>query len=130
MHDPLSAYRDAFNRRDLEAALSLFTARALFEMPLLGQRLIGKAEIALGLRRIFEISEFAELELSREKRTRRVCIAEGRLRAKLYRDSIALEIPLALSLEASQGSIARLSTYLDARRYRPWADGPLLARAS
>ena len=123
----MNAYRDAFNRRDLEATLSLFAAHALFEMPLLGQRLFGKAEIAAGLHRIFEITEFAELRFLREKRSQGVRIAEGQLRTKLHRDAREVEIPLAVVLESRRGSIARLSTYLDARPFRLWADGPLLA---
>jgi ketosteroid isomerase-like protein len=126
MENPLSAYREAFNRRDLEAAASLFAAHALFEMPLLGQRLCGRAEIAAGLRRMFELTEFAELRFSREKHSKAVRIAEGRLRAKLRRDTGEVEIPLAMVLETQRGSIARLSTYLDARPFRLWADGPLL----
>src|SRR5579862_7061356 len=109
MENPMNAYRDAFNRRDLEATLSLFAAHALFEMPLLGQRLFGKAEIAAGLHRIFEITEFAELRFLREKRSQGVRIAEGQLRTKLHRDAREVEIPLAVVLESRRGSIARLS---------------------
>jgi hypothetical protein len=129
MENPMGAYRDAFNRRDLGATVDLFAARALYEMPLLGQRLFGKAEITAGLRRIFAITEFAGLSFSREKHTKRIRIAEGRLHAKLHRDTHAVEIPLAVVLESQRGAIVRLSTYLDARPYRLWADGPLLTPA-
>jgi ketosteroid isomerase-like protein len=124
---PLHAYREAFNRRDLTAALMLFAEHAVFEMPLLGQRLFGKQEIAVGLQRIFEVTESAQIQFSGAKQSQNVAIAEGRLLAKLHRDTRAVDIPLAIVLETRQDDILRLSTYLDARPYRLWADGPLFA---
>jgi ketosteroid isomerase-like protein len=123
----LHAYREAFNKRDLAAALMLFAEHAVFEMPLLGQRLFGKREIAVGLQRIFDVTESAHIQLSGAKESPNVVIAEGRLQAKLHRDTHAVEIPLAIVLETRQNDIMRLSTYLDARPYRLWADGPLFA---
>jgi len=125
----LNAYRDAFNGRDLTAALMLFAEHAVFEMPLLGQRLFGKREIAIGLQRIFEVTESAQIQLSGAKESENIVIAEGRLRAKLHRDAHAADIPLAVVLEARQIDIVRLSTYLDARPYRLWTDGTLFASA-
>lgn len=125
----LNAYQDAFNRRDLTSALSLFAEHAVFALPLLGQRLLGKREIAVGLRRIFEVTESAQLQLSGAKESQNVVFAEGRLQAKLHRDAHAVEIPLAVVLEANQSDIVRLSTYLDARPYRLWTDGTLFAPA-
>jgi ketosteroid isomerase-like protein len=125
----LNAYRDAFNRRDLTGALMLFDEQALFEMPLLGQRLVGKREIAVGLERMFEVTGSAQMQLWSAKESGRLVIAEGRLQAKLHRDMHAVEIPFAVVLEAQQDHIMRLSTYLDARPYRLWADGPLFASA-
>src|ERR1700726_1932892 len=90
----LHAYREAFNRRDLTAALMLFAEHAVFEMPLLGQRLFGKREIAIGLQRIFEVTESAQIQLSGAKESQNIIIAEGRLQAKLHRDSHAVKIPL------------------------------------
>ena len=125
----LNAYRDAFNKRDLTAALMLFAEHAVFEMPLLGQRLFGKREIAIGLQRIFEVTESAQIQLSGAKESQNIVIAEGRLKAKLHRDAHAVEIPLAVVLEAQRNDITRLSTYLDARPYRLWTDGALFASA-
>jgi ketosteroid isomerase-like protein len=125
----LTAYRDAFNRRDSRAALELFSEHAVFDIPLLGQRLFGKREIAVGLDRIFEVTESADIQFSSTKEIAKLSVAEGRLRAKLHRDAHAVEIPLAVVLEAQQNDIVRLSTYLDARPYRLWADGPLFASA-
>lgn len=123
----LNAYRDAFNGRDLAAALRLFAEHAVFEMPLLGQRLFGRREIAAGLERIFEVTQSAEIRLSGAKQSQHLVIAEGRLQAKLHRDAHAVEMPLAVVLEARQERIVRLSTYLDARPHRLWADGTLFA---
>ena len=123
----LNAFRDAFNRRDLPAALMLFAEHAVFEMPLLGQRLFGKREIAIGLQRIFEVTESAQIQLSGVKESQNLIIAEGRLQAKLHRDAHAVDIPLAVVLETQQNDIMRLSTYLDARPYRLWTDGTLFA---
>ena len=129
MQAQLNAYRDAFNGRDLAAVLTLFGEQALFEMPLLGQRLVGKREIAAGLNRIYEVTESIRLEVSKTKMTDRLVIAEGWLRARLYRDPQPVEIPLAVVLESTQQHIMRLSNYLDARPYRLWADGTLFAAA-
>jgi ketosteroid isomerase-like protein len=129
MQAQLNAYRDAFNGRDATAVLALFGEQALFEMPLLGQRLIGKREIAAGLNRIYEVTESVHLDLSKTKLSGNLVIAEGQLRAKLHRDSQPVAIPLAVVLESTQQHIMRLSHYLDARPYRLWADGTLFAPA-
>jgi hypothetical protein len=38
-------------------------------------------------------------------------------------------MPLALVMATEDGLISRLSTYLDARPYRLWSDGPIFAAA-
>lgn len=123
----LDAYCQAFNSRSLEGALALFADHAVFELPLLGQRLFGKPEIAAGLERIFAVTESAQLSVTATAESQRVLIAEGQLEAKLHRDAKAVEIAAAITLEAPDGKIARLSTYLDARPYRLWSDGPIFA---
>lgn len=127
LHAQLDSYCKAFNDRSLGATLSLFSEHALFEMPLLGQRLLGKGEIGAGLRRIFDVTEFAALTLSGFKESQWVIIAEGQLVAKLRRDSLPVTIPLAISLQPQDGRISRLSIYLDARPHRLWTDGPIFA---
>jgi len=125
----LDAFCNAFNDRSLDGALALFADHGLFEMPLLGQRLFGKAEIEAGLRRIFVVTATARLAFSDVTASECVLIAEGELRAKLHRDSGLVAMPAAVTLEARDGKIARLSTYLDARPYRLWSDGPIFATA-
>ncbi len=126
----LDAYCQAFNARSLDKTLSLFADHALYEMPLLGQRLFGRGEIAQGLQRIFDLTENAKFEFSDAAESDRVLIAEGKLKAKLHRDNAPVAMTAAITLEARDGKIARLSTYLDARPYRLWTDGPIFAGAT
>jgi ketosteroid isomerase-like protein len=125
--EQLETYCEAFNRRELEKALSLFAAHALFEMPLLGQRLVGTREIAAGLARVFEVTRSAAIELSAHEETAHLVLAEGRLTARLHRDAAPISIPMAVALESGDGRIARLSAYLDAHPYRAWTDGLIFA---
>lgn len=125
----LDAYCKAFNARSPEAALAVFAEHAVFEMPLLGQRLFGRREIAQGLMRIFDLTETAQFDFSTVTESDRILIAEGDLRAKLHRDAAASALPAAVTLEAKDGKITRLSIYLDARPYRLWTDGPIFASA-
>lgn len=126
----LRAYCRAFEARDIEAIVSLFGANGLYELPLLGQRLVGVAEIRLGLERVFSVAEACSIEISGVKSLPTVSIAEGRMRAKLHRDQDPVNIPLAIVVESREGMVSRLSTYLDARPHRLWSDGPIFAAAS
>ena len=123
----LEAYCNAFNARSLDQVLDQFAEQALFELPLLGQRLIGRAEIAAGLRCIFEVTESATLTFPEMVASERVLIAEGKLQGKLHRDPAPFTLVAAAVIEAKAGKISRLSTYLDARPYRLWSDGPIFA---
>jgi hypothetical protein len=130
--EQLTSYCEAFNQRDLEKALDLFAVRALFELPLLGQRLIGRREIAAGLARVFELTQSAAIQISALEEAvplvmDPLVMGEGRLTARLHRDPAEVSIPLAVALEGDEGGIARLSVYLDARPYRLWTDGPIFA---
>ncbi len=127
LREHLDAYCRAFNHRTLDGAVALFSEHAVFEMPLLGQRLFGTAEIAAGLRRIFEITESAEITLTHSEENDCLIIAEGSMTAKLQRNKESVRMPLAITLGAENGLISRLSTYLDARPYRLWTDGPIFA---
>jgi SnoaL-like domain len=130
--EQLTSYCEAFNQRDLQKALALFAVRALFEMPLLGQRLIGRREITAGLARVFELTQSAAIRISALEEPASLAMGplvmgEGWLTARLHRDPAEVSIPLAVALEGDAGGIARLSVYLDARPYRLWTDGPILA---
>lgn len=126
----LQAYCRAFASKDVDAVASLFDANALYELPLLGQRLIGRAEIRAGLQRAFSVAETCCIELTDIRSSATATMAEGRLSAKLHRDQSAVDMPLAMVLETRNGHITRLSTYLDARPYRLWSDGPIFAATS
>jgi hypothetical protein len=140
--EQLTSYCEAFNQRDLQKALALFAVRALFEMPLLGQRLIGRREITAGLARVFELTQSAAIRISALEEPASLAMGplamgplvmgplvmgEGWLTARLHRDPAEVSIPLAVALEGDAGGIARLSVYLDARPYRLWTDGPIFA---
>ena len=127
LREHLDAYRRAFNERSLDGALALFSQHALFEMPLLGQRLFGTGEIAVGLRRIFDVTESAEINFNHAQEDDRVIIAEGSMTAKLRRDDEVVRLPLAITLAVENRLISRMSMYLDARPYRLWTDGPVFA---
>lgn len=120
------SYCERFNARDLDPLVALFWPYALFEMPLLGQRIVGASEIRAGHERIFDVSEYAEIDISAIKTSGPVIIAEGTLESKLIRDSVPVEMPLAMTMQDEGRKIVRLSVYLDARPYRLWADGPIL----
>jgi ketosteroid isomerase-like protein len=125
----LDAYCKAFNARSMDATLALFADQALFELPLLGQRLFGRDEIAQGLKRIFDLTERADFAFPSVAESDRVLIAEGKLEAKLHRDAAPVAMTAAITLEARDGKIARLSAYLDARPHRLWTDRPIFAGA-
>ena len=121
--DLLRAYCRAFGAKDARAVAALFADGALYELPLLGQRLVGPAEIRVGLERAFALIERCAIELAGVTSSARVAIAEGRLSAKLQRDAQ----PMAIVIECGEDRIARLATHLDARPYRLWSDGPIFA---
>ena len=123
----LKAYLDAFATRNVAAATGLFAEAAVFELPLLGQRLVGRREIEAGLARIFALTERCAFEIDATQSAPGATIAEGRLKAKLHRDTDPVEMPAALVMQARDGAITRLSAYLDARPYRLWSDGPIFA---
>jgi ketosteroid isomerase-like protein len=123
----LQTYLDAFAAKDVEKAAALFDDGAVFELPLLGQRLVGRHEIKAGLARIFALAERCMFEIDAAQSAGTATIAEGRLQAKLHRDRDPVDMPAALVMQTRGSAITRLSTYLDARPYRLWADGPIFA---
>jgi ketosteroid isomerase-like protein len=125
--DQVRAYCAAFEGKDRDAIVALFGPNGLFEFPLLGQRLVGRAEIGAGLDRVFAILEACTIELAEVKSSGPAAIAEGRLQAKLRRGDERIDAPFALVLEARDGEVSRLTVYLDARPHRLWTDGPVLA---
>jgi len=125
----LRVYCRAFGAKDARAVAALFDDRALYELPLLGQRLVGPAEIRVGLERAFALIERCAIEITGVKSSTRVAIAEGRLTAKLHRDDRPMKAPLAIVVERRDDRITRLATHLDARPYRLWSDGPIFAVA-
>jgi ketosteroid isomerase-like protein len=123
----IERYGIAFAAGDMVAALQLFDFDGRYELPLLGQRLVGAAELRAGHDLIRSLTASRAIEI-RERRTGPVVIiAEGTLRARLHRDPAPVAIPMALVARVRGDRLARLSFYLDARPFRLWADGPILA---
>jgi ketosteroid isomerase-like protein len=125
--DQVRAYCAAFERKERDAIVALFAPGGLFEFPLLGQRLVGHAEIGTGLDRVFAILDSCAIELADVKSSRSAAIAEGRLRARLRRGGERLDQPFALVLETRDDAVSRLTVYMDSRPHRLWTDGPILA---
>ena len=125
--DALRAYCAAFETKDRDSVVALFGTNGLYEFPLLGQRLVGRAEIAAGLDAIFEVLDSCSIELADVKASGSAAIAEGRFQARLCRDGERVETPFALVLETRGGEVSRLTVHLDARPHRLWSDGPILA---
>jgi len=123
------AYCLAFAARDADGLVALFDRGAIYGLPFLGQRLVGHGEIRAGLARAFSLMETCSIELSDLKSQSDTAIAEGRLNAKLHRDRQPIAAPLAMVIMMSGEKISRLSTYLDARSFRLWSDGPIFAAA-
>ena len=114
--------------RDPSAIGRLFAPNGLLEFPLLKPRLVGSGETREGFRRAFGIVSSCSIELLRTKRSATVAIAEGTFRAQVHRDDICIEERCAVVAVVSNGTVVRVSVHLDARPYRLWTDGPVLAR--
>lgn len=117
----------AFARKDANGLAALFSARGLFEFPLIGQRLIGPAEIRSAARRIFDALDDVRLDLHQVRRSERVAISEGSMSAKRRSDAYSSQIPFCLIIEAEGDKAQRISIYLDAHGRRLWVDGPVFA---
>ena len=49
--------------------------------------------------------------------------------AELAREKTSATVPFAMVVESGEGGINRISLYLDAKPFRLWADGPVMAMA-
>ena len=128
--DAIRAYCTAFDHRDVEAIAALFAANGLYEMPFLKPgRLIGAAEIRAGIGRAFEVVSTSTTSIRQITKLGAQAIAEGALTADIPRDGASITVPLALVAESGDDGLARLTVYCDARPYRLWSDGPVMAMA-
>jgi len=123
----LTTYCTAFASQDAHTVADLFAARGLYEIPFVKNRLVGRAEIAAGLAAMFEVVDCCKIDVTGIRSIGRVAIGEGRLTAELSRGGETLDTPFGIVAEVEDDKLARLSVYLDARPYRLWADGPILA---
>ena len=125
--EALDAYCRAFAARDADAIVALFDSHALYEMPLLRTRMVGLAEIRAGLARAFEVVTSCQFQMSRVLAMGATAIGEGVMNLETIRGPAS--VPFAAVAVARDGRLARLGLHLDARPYRLWSDGPVLAVA-
>jgi len=125
--DAIRLHNQAWESRDAAALLDALAPGALYEMPLLRSRMVGRAEIAAGLALAMDATTRCAIEVTRLREAGDTAIAEGTMRPVLARDGTSPEIPCAIVAETNGGAIGRISVYLDARPFRLWADGPVMA---
>ena len=126
--DAIRAYCAAFEAGNAEAIVALFGPNGLYEMPfLMPTRLVGNAEIRAAMARIFALTEARRVTLDQVKAAGPAAIAEGRFEATVPRDEVTMTVPFAMVAEAADGGLTRLSIYCDARPWRLWTDGPVMA---
>jgi len=123
----LRTYCTAFAAKNVGAIAGLFGPNGLYEIPFLKNRLVGRAEIERGLAAMFAVVDSCAIDLQNVRSNGTAAIGEGRLQAKLNRDGESVDAPFGIVAEVVGGKLARLVVYLDARPYRLWADGPILA---
>jgi ketosteroid isomerase-like protein len=123
----IERYFGAFAAGDAAAATALFTTAGLYEFPLLRPRLVGRAEILAGHRQAFSVASRIQVSLRAIRSKGSTAIVEGRLTAHVDRDGRNVDLPFAAVAEGSAGELQRLSIYCDARPYRLWCDGPVMA---
>jgi hypothetical protein len=127
--DAIALHNAAYASRDAGALLDALAPGCLYEMPLLRSRMVGRAEIAEGLRLAFAATSRCALEITRERHSGAAALVEGVMTAELVREKTTAALPFAMVAESGQGGITRMSLYLDARPFRLWADGPVMAMA-
>lgn len=125
--DAIALHKTAYESRNPSALLDALAPGCLYEMPLLRSRMVGRAEIAEGLRLALAATSRCTLETDREREAGNLGMAEGRMTADLVREGTTATLPFAIVTETGEGGISRISLYLDARPYRLWADGPVMA---
>lgn len=125
--DLLRAYCAAFAARDVAAIERLFAQDAVCDLPLLDERLVGRAhvvrEVATAIRGLADIR--VDLGVVTDDGT--VAMAEGVFLGELVGHPPAvdgtpprLDFRFVAVVEASDGRIARLSEYLDTKPLKPW----------
>ena len=125
----IALHNQAYASRDTTALLDALAPGCLYEMPLLRTRMVGRHEITEGLRLALAATTRCTLAVTRTRESGTTALAEGVMTAALAREKETAAIPFAMVVEAGQSGIARISLYLDARPFRLWADGPVMAMA-
>lgn len=127
--EAIALHNAAYKNRDAGPLLGALAPGCLYEMPLLRSRMVGRREIAEGLRLAFAATSACSLEISRTRQSGDTALAEGEMAAELVREKTGATVPFAMVVEAGEAGIRRISLYLDAKPFRLWADGPVMAMA-
>lgn len=127
--EAIALHNGAYESRDAAALLDALAPGCLYEMPLLRSRMVGRAEIAEGLRLAFAATTRCRLEITRSRESAGAALVEGVMTADLAREKTSATLPFAMVAEAGSNGITRMSLYLDAKPFRLWADGPVMAMA-
>jgi ketosteroid isomerase-like protein len=123
----LRTYCTAFAAKDAGTIGDLFAVNGLYEIPFVRNRLVGHGEIERGLAAMFAVLDTCTMELATVRANGTTAIGEGRLAANLKRDGETVDTSFGIVAAAAGDRLSRLVVYLDARPYRLWADGPILA---
>lgn len=127
--DAIALHNAAYEKRDAGPFLAAMALGGLYEMPLLRSRMVGRAEIATGLNLAFAATGACSMTVSRCRESGGTALAEGVMTVALHHEGRRAEIPFAMVAQVADGAVQRLSVYLDARPYRLWADGSVMAMA-
>ena len=125
--DAIRTHNDAWQARDPARLVAMFAAGGLYEMPLLRSRMVGRAEIAEGLERGFAACRGVATEIGRLREAGATAMAEGAMEATLAATGERARIPFAMVAVVEGDAVRRFSVYLDARPFRLWSDGPVIA---
>jgi hypothetical protein len=125
--DILSRFCEAFASKDPASLSKLFAPMGLFEFPLADQRLIGREEIEVAARRMFDGLDRVTFDLTKIKALPNYGVAEGKFEAKRIGRSEPVVFPMAIVVSLESAAAKRISVYLDAYGQRPWLDGRVFA---
>ncbi len=128
--DAIRHHNTALESRDPSALLGVLAETSLYEMPLLRGRMVGRDEIAEGLRLAYGAMTACRINLAREREADGTAMAEGVMTATLAHEDKTVEVPFAIVAQTLGDQVKRLSVYLDARPFRLWSPGPVMSPGS
>ena len=123
----LQAYCDAFAAGDIAAIATLFAPDAVVELPLVGDRMVGHAEVMHEVESAVRGLKDIRVEIGHAVEGESDVIAEGAFWSELVGAGTKVDgtperadFRFVAVLEMKDGRIARLSEYLDTKPVKPW----------